>query len=1128
MRIERDHPLMERAAVKTVNVPNLKPHRLGRAVLICTALFGLVQTAGAVTAPIWALSDGSGSVVDIKAGLTSASSFNVNSLGGAQGTAALSQALSSGSSNVTFAVANTHTDKRGGQHIRFDQYYHRLKVVGAQVVVHTAANGVTTSVAGNYLANPTFSVRPALTPQSAIQSAVGNNIRGEIQDDPKLVIFGGRLAYHHVYVVQERGQIHHWNYYVDANRGELLAKFDNIQRVAPDCSAGNAETISGTGLAGEGSPSLTMQGWRNTGANYYINNCPPQAWGVYDTDALDWSQQAGSADWGTTDRDAVSAGFAFEATQDWISSELGWDSWDNNGTIARANVHEGSNLVNAYFDGVDFHFGDGDGVTADSLAVLDIAGHEIGHGITASSSDLIYMNEPGALNESFADIMGVGVEYNTQPDGRSYYPAGQPGASDWLMGEDSWIAEEALRDLRDPQRFGQPSCYKGTNWFTGTGDNGGVHFNSGVQNWVAYILAEGGSGTNDGNAYSISALGMDAVQEMANYVNTTQLVVSSDYQDARDAWSVAANALGHDVTQVEAAWEAAWCEGPPPTECPVGETQNFVYLEDFESGYGDWTMSGLWNAESQTNSCGVTAAPFPSPVNAAYYGDSSACNYDQGVNSGSLTMVNSVTVPADGFLSAMSFEVTECSGNCSWDDRKVEISSDSGTSWTVLGEGSVEGEWNLLKYDLSSYAGQQVLVRFTFDSIDDISNNYLGWMVDDVSIYTCGTAAAVPTEITVGLGENEGAGWLENIDPQSPHGLVDWMRIGWASYNAANGETRPVSCDVDGDGYMEIVSGLGTGGGGWLSVFNDHETTSHPQSWLRVDWDSYNSSNGESFPACGDLDGDGKAEIVVGLGLGGGGWIQVFDDASTGYTSLGWQRLDWGSYNATNGETHPTIGQFDNDSALELALGTASPDGNGWLQIIDDMATGFAHMSWRQVTWPSYNSAYGGTRPAACDLNGDGKDEIAVALDTGSQGWLQILDSASNFGGLGCTASSGGWVQSGRSGYAAYDGQTHAACADINGDGKDELMVGFGAYPADGGWVDFRGNCDTAVAHQDWGRIHWPAYNSANGETRPASNRQHFVGSTVEGLRSGGLLSGPNGRGGAVPFGTQNRPEISK
>lgn len=168
--------------------------------------------------------------------------------------------------------------------------------------------------------------------------------------------------------------------------------------------------------------------------------------------------------------------------------------------------------------------------------------------------------------------------------------------------------------------------------------------------------------------------------------------------------------------------------------------------------------------------------------------------------------------------------------------------------------------------------------------------------------------------IALGL-DSGGNGYMQIIEGLPPYGHLNWARVQWTAYNTANGETRPVFCDVDGDNKDELVVGLGAGSGGWLEVKDDADTGFAHLDWLLIPWSSYNTANGETFPSCSDPDHDGKDELVIGLGNGGDGWLVVWDDATTGYANMpdsenGWTRLQWGSYNSSSGKTFPTISKI--------------------------------------------------------------------------------------------------------------------------------------------------------------------------------------------------------------------------
>ena len=211
----------------------------------------------------------------------------------------------------------------------------------------------------------------------------------------------------------------------------------------------------------------------------------------------------------------------------------------------------------------------GEWINGGYFAVVDVAGHEYTHGVIQYTSNLVYAFEPGALNESFADIFGFMVERFAEG-----------GVSDWLIGEDVDTLAIVRRSLSNPKSMGmhslgqnncdsdsiavgQPDTYKGTFWYNGGGqcDRGGVHINSGVQNFWFYLLANGGTGVNDnGDSYNIQGIGIDKAAKIAYWNMTDVLQRASQYSDARAGAIAAARMLfGHcsnEEIQTTNAWAA--------------------------------------------------------------------------------------------------------------------------------------------------------------------------------------------------------------------------------------------------------------------------------------------------------------------------------------------------------------------------------------------------------------------------------------------------------------------------------------------------------------------------------------------------------------------------------------------
>jgi hypothetical protein len=166
-----------------------------------------------------------------------------------------------------------------------------------------------------------------------------------------------------------------------------------------------------------------------------------------------------------------------------------------------------------------------------------------------------------------------------------------------------------------------------------------------------------------------------------------------------------------------------------------------VFEERFEGPSTGWSTSAQWHLEPDSTLCGSQVAPYPDGSQAMRFGGFNAawvyCHF-QGWQSGQLSTLAPISIPGwavGARLRFWSFEQTECGfGNCGWDHRSVFASINGGQSWTLLWEGAEENAWLERVVDLSAYAGEDVLLRFQFDPIDEWLNDYLGWFVDDVRV----------------------------------------------------------------------------------------------------------------------------------------------------------------------------------------------------------------------------------------------------------------------------------------------------------------------------------------------------------------------------------------------------------
>jgi len=340
--------------------------------------------------------------------------------------------------------------------------------------------------------------------------------------------------------------------YVDAETSEVISiieklHFSDVEGIAHTRYSGQ-QTI--TTEFHNGSYRLRQSG-RGNGIETYNMNMTSSYGNA--TDFLDddnvWNNFNPAQDEVATD-----AHFATERMYDYLQETFGWNSINNNGLKLVSYVHYNlmdagyPSNVNAFWNGSSMNYGDGSS-TISPLTTLDIAGHEMAHGITSFSSGLIYQNESGAINEAFSDMFGTVLEFYARPTN-----------ANWTVGEDIGIV---IRSLSNPKLFSKPSTYLGEFWQFGSADYGGVHTNCTVLAHWFYLLSEGGSGVNDNNdSYSVQGIGIDKAADIAFYLNTAYLAPDANHFDARfNALQVAIDLFGPCTPEVESVINAMYAVG---------------------------------------------------------------------------------------------------------------------------------------------------------------------------------------------------------------------------------------------------------------------------------------------------------------------------------------------------------------------------------------------------------------------------------------------------------------------------------------------------------------------------------------------------------------------------------------
>jgi Zn-dependent metalloprotease len=233
---------------------------------------------------------------------------------------------------------------------------------------------------------------------------------------------------------------------------------------------------------------------------------------------------------------------------DFYKNVLGRNSLDDNGMALISSVHFRSNHNNAYWNGERMIYGDGDGqIFVRFTKALDVVGHELSHGVVTHTCNLVYQDEPGALNEHFADVFGVLVE-----QWKKKKPA---KTGNWLVGEaimGPGVNAKALRSFKDEKAYEddpllgtdpQPKHY--ADRYKGSEDYGGVHINSGIPNHAFYLAAQALGGNAWGKAGAIW------------YKSLYRLKATSSFEDmVRETIGAASDLYGASVAnEIKKAWK---------------------------------------------------------------------------------------------------------------------------------------------------------------------------------------------------------------------------------------------------------------------------------------------------------------------------------------------------------------------------------------------------------------------------------------------------------------------------------------------------------------------------------------------------------------------------------------------
>ncbi|MDQ3070159.1 MAG: M4 family metallopeptidase [Acidobacteriota bacterium] len=468
----------------------------------------------------------------------------------------------------------------GHRHERLDQYFRGVRVYGGDLSRQMDGAGQTVSIFGTIYDGIAVDVAPRL-PQAEAKRRIetlGGAALGESRQ-PELLVLpldggGFALTWHERVLSPTAGTL--MAYFIDADTGAVVQARNDIKT--------QSAVGRGTGVLGD---AKKMSVSPQSGTFFARDDLRPPDILTYDLKgnvnrvlqfingqiSLGTNDLAVDADNVWTDGAAVDAHSYAGYTYDYFFKRFDRRGLNNNNIrmvslvhpVRRQDIQTATPFVlnlfylnAAYFGNGVMVYGEGlpPGFTAGgqywdfTSGALDIVAHELTHGVTDYTSDLIYQGEPGALNEAFSDIMGASAEFFFHERGTGNL------RGDWLIGEDV-IRPGGLRNMANPASVGDPDHYSVR--FTGTGDNGGVHINSAIVNLAYYLAVEGGAHPRTGAAVQGVGFANREQMEKVFYRAFTQLMPSNtNFAQARAITLQAARDLYGAGSAPERAVQQAW------------------------------------------------------------------------------------------------------------------------------------------------------------------------------------------------------------------------------------------------------------------------------------------------------------------------------------------------------------------------------------------------------------------------------------------------------------------------------------------------------------------------------------------------------------------------------------------
>lgn len=494
--------------------------------------------------------------------------------------------------NISFLPIQSHKDELGLNHIKMAQYYKGFPVFGAEIIVHGDDEGFD-FLNGYYVADITWEKTPVtFSENQAIEKVAGEFLYWQkMEENHKKLLPGERTKSQLVLYRNENNQFvltHHltiysditnrWEVFVDATTGQILDKYPSLCKFhgfglqkSGMCTHQHSVTEDNNTVLLDGKAQAVARDLLNVnrsintyeaGNKFYLIDASRDMFSAQssfpdDPQGVIWTIDAFNT---SPAKDNFTFDHVTSSNNTWVNSPAGVSSHYNGGKafeyfrivhnrnsidgnkgniVSLINVadEDGSSMGNAFWNGAAMFYGNGDNAFLPLARGLDVAGHEMSHGVIQNTANLVYQGESGALNESFADIFGAMIDRD-----------------DWNIGEDvvrtSAFPSGALRSLSNPHNGAQTNQFS-KGWqpkhynerYTGSEDNGGVHINSGIPNHAFFLFA--------------TAVGKEVAERVFYRALAQYLTKSSKFKDCRVAVIKAAtDFFGANSNEVSAAKKA--------------------------------------------------------------------------------------------------------------------------------------------------------------------------------------------------------------------------------------------------------------------------------------------------------------------------------------------------------------------------------------------------------------------------------------------------------------------------------------------------------------------------------------------------------------------------------------------